>query len=254
MAEEEFRSLLKDIRKNGLIEPIWIYQGRIVDGRHRYKACVRAGITPVFREWDGNGSLVAFVMSLNLHRRNLTASQRATIAVKAKKSLEAEIKEDLRKRQSEGGKKAGKFRPQDESQVFTIFGKDLKPERNAQKEAAKLANVSKGYVADAEKVKEVSPETFERLGSGELSISQAKRELGLSKPKPSSPPIENHPPAPPVPQPAVSLLAEPVQFEAAFDEAAWGQIVAQASQFPPSQRTELVKRLRGLADDFDTSL
>ncbi len=90
MRDEDYHALLEDIRKHGLREPIWTYQGKIIDGRHRYRACLELGIEPRFREWDGNGSLVAFVISLNLHRRHLTSSQKAAIAVEILPWLEKE--------------------------------------------------------------------------------------------------------------------------------------------------------------------
>ena len=82
MSAEEFESLKSDIQSNGLLEPIWQYQGKIIDGRNRYRACLDVGVKPRFREWDGNGSLIAFVISLNLHRRHLTESQRGMIAAR----------------------------------------------------------------------------------------------------------------------------------------------------------------------------
>ena len=90
-----------DILENGQREPIWIYDGKIIDGRNRYRACRDAGIEPALRTWNGEGSLVQFVVSLNLHRRHLTSSQRAAIAAEALEQLKAEAKE----RQREGGRK-----------------------------------------------------------------------------------------------------------------------------------------------------
>ncbi len=77
-----FLALVEDIRQNGLIEPIWTYQAKIVDGRNRYRACLEAGVEPVFQEWSGTGTLAAFVVSKNLTRRHLSESQRSMIAAK----------------------------------------------------------------------------------------------------------------------------------------------------------------------------
>lgn len=82
MTAQEFMDLKADIADNGLREPIWMYQGKIVDGRNRYRACVDLGIEPDFREWTGDGDIVKFVLSLNLHRRHLNESQRAMVAEK----------------------------------------------------------------------------------------------------------------------------------------------------------------------------
>ena len=79
-----FQALKDDIQQHGLREPIRVYKGEIIDGRNRYRACCELGVTPVTREWDGAGSLVAFVASLNLHRRNLNVSQkRSTPSVRS---------------------------------------------------------------------------------------------------------------------------------------------------------------------------
>src|SRR5690349_6175265 len=93
MEGEDFAALVEDIRENGLLEPIWTHDGQIIDGRNRYRACEAAGVKPHFRQWDGTGSLVAFVVSLNLKRRHLTAAQRAMVAVDLLPLLEAEAKQ-----------------------------------------------------------------------------------------------------------------------------------------------------------------
>src|SRR5262245_58355928 len=81
MEGTEFEALKADIAANGLREPIWTFDGQIVDGRNRYRACQELGIEPATCEWNGRGSLVKFVVSLNLHRRHLTSSQSAVVAL-----------------------------------------------------------------------------------------------------------------------------------------------------------------------------
>ena len=86
MSDAEIQDLASDIRANGLIESIWTYQGKIVDGRNRYTACQIAGEEPRYQEWKGDDSeLVAFVLALNLKRRHLDASQRAVIGLAVEK-------------------------------------------------------------------------------------------------------------------------------------------------------------------------
>ncbi len=83
MGAREFQALCDDVRAHGLREPIWLHEdGRIIDGRHRYRACGVVGIEPQFRTWDGSGEVVSFVVSLNLHRRHLDESQRALVAAR----------------------------------------------------------------------------------------------------------------------------------------------------------------------------
>ena len=75
----ELDDFVKDVKEHGLREPIWTLDGKILDGRNRYRACVKAGVTPMFREWTGTDP-VAFVLSMNVHRRHLSVSQRAMVA------------------------------------------------------------------------------------------------------------------------------------------------------------------------------
>lgn len=93
MGEEEFAALVEDIKKNGLMEAIWLHDGKIIDGRNRYNACLKAGVKPIFREFNGSGSLVSFVLSLNLKRRHLDKGQKALVALNALPFYEAEAKE-----------------------------------------------------------------------------------------------------------------------------------------------------------------
>ena len=79
MEGTELTELSADIKKNGLIDPIWLYENKILDGRNRYRACQEVGVEPRFQSYPGNDPLQQ-VISLNLHRRHLNESQRAIVA------------------------------------------------------------------------------------------------------------------------------------------------------------------------------
>lgn len=94
MSAEQFDRLCADIKANGLLHPIMLFEGKILDGRHRYQACVKVGLKPRFEEYDGFDP-VSYVTSENAARRHLTPSQIAH-AVAAMADWE---REQARKRQ-----------------------------------------------------------------------------------------------------------------------------------------------------------
>ena len=150
-SEDELAGMTEDIEAHGLREPITVL-GRqwIVDGRTRYIA-MRNGNVPMeprhFRHWTGSDDeLFAFVMSENLHRRHLTASDRAVLAQTVRDRLARKVP-------------------------------------NARKEAARVTGASEGFIAAADQIKRTSPDVHERVRKGEITIPEAKRELGLDQPK-----------------------------------------------------------------------
>ena len=75
--------------------------GTLLDGRNRDRAGLEIGIESRLRTWEPKGeSEVAIVLSLNLHRRPLTSSQRACVAVSILPHLEARAQERERIRKS----------------------------------------------------------------------------------------------------------------------------------------------------------
>lgn len=78
---EDFNSLVQSIKDNGLQHPVVLYDGKVLDGRNRYRACLAAEIEPKTEVFAGRDPL-QFVLTNNLHRRHLTESQRAMVAAR----------------------------------------------------------------------------------------------------------------------------------------------------------------------------
>lgn len=167
----EFDTLKEDISENGLLENIWLHpDGRIIDGRNRYRACQEMGIKPRYRTWSGKGSLVSFAVSLNLHRRHLTSSQRAALAVDVLPMLEEEARE--RQATSTGGAtpQLVEKMPQAENKEPTASGK-------TRDRAADLFNTNGRYVSDAKVLYQEAPDIFAEVKTGEKTITKANREF-----------------------------------------------------------------------------
>lgn len=76
----ELNQLTDDIRKNGLLKPITLFEKMILDGRNRYLACKKAKVKTRFEDYAGDDP-VGFVVSNNIARRHLPANKRAEYAI-----------------------------------------------------------------------------------------------------------------------------------------------------------------------------
>lgn len=140
--------LTADIAANGQREPILILDGQVIDGRCRLRACEQLGIEPLVRHLGATvvGDPYVLAVSLNLHRRHLTESQRATVAAR----LET----------------ADRGRPHKDANWH-----DLPVTRD---DAAKLLNVGVRSVARAAKVlQDGIPELVAAVDQGEVAVSTA---------------------------------------------------------------------------------
>ena len=166
MRGEEYRGLLHDIQEHGLREPILLCDGQILDGRNRFRVCREIGIEPAFRKWDGKGgsSPLSVVLSLNLHRRHLTSSQRAAIAVEILPMLEAEAKERQGKR----------------TDLTSVKNLTEVPQR-ATDQAARMFDTNRDYVSAAKKVHEADPALLQKVRDGETHIADALRKVVKDK-------------------------------------------------------------------------
>jgi ParB-like chromosome segregation protein Spo0J len=166
MEGRPFAELVADILAQGLKEKIWLHDGKIIDGRNRYRACKEAGVEPEFREWDGKGSLVAFVCSLNLHRRHLDESQRAMIAAQIS-NIPQGVRSD----------RAAKVINLDIRDAVCVDPVTVE-------EAAKMMGVGRESVQMARVIRRDGDESLvDAVTEGKISIRAAKKVAKLPKPE-----------------------------------------------------------------------
>jgi hypothetical protein len=81
--ENNFANLKADIVQKGILEQIWLFEGRILDGRNRYKAAKACGLgltAANFRQFEGTpAEAEAFVFSTNFLRRQMTNAQKQAV-------------------------------------------------------------------------------------------------------------------------------------------------------------------------------
>lgn len=165
----EFDGLVADIKAHGLRQPIVLHGGMILDGGNRYRACVEAGVEPVFQEFQGD-SLVSFVLSANLHRRHLSAGQQAAIVASA---------QDWAKAQTVGKPKSG-----------NVTGLATVAERAAKSGASDKTQRM------ADKVAKADPELAKKVAHGEVSLPKAVQKVEAKTKKAAQPPAPLHVVAP----------------------------------------------------------
>jgi len=153
MEEPAFADFVADIKAHGVREPITLYKNHILDGRNRWLACQQLNIPCPQRAYEGKESdLLAFVVSKNLHRRQMSESQRAIVAARI-----ANMRQGART--------------------------DLQPKPNLAEvsthDAGTLLNVSTGSVKNAKTVlAKAEPEVTRAVERGRLAVSAAAKIAG----------------------------------------------------------------------------
>jgi hypothetical protein len=155
MGEKEFKSFADDIAANGLREPITLFQGMILEGRHRYSACTMHGVELRYEHFAGDEkAALAFVASKNLHRRHLTAQgKRDAIAAlikaqpeKSDRTIAEQIKvgKDTVRRIRKKAESTGAVAP-----VKKRVGKDGKARKQPARRASKASKAKAILAASA---------------------------------------------------------------------------------------------------------
>ena len=82
MPNDQYQELVDSIRESGdLMAEVRTLDDMVLDGWHRYRAALDAGVQPLIVPWSGDDP-AGYVIRQNAHRRHLTAGQRAICVAK----------------------------------------------------------------------------------------------------------------------------------------------------------------------------
>lgn len=174
MEDDEYEQLKQSIRLYGLLEPIVLHEGQVLDGRHRLQACLDVGAAAAFVDWEEPPDIppILWVLATNAHRRHLSAAQRASLAARVLRDL---VAEDERVPWVVPG-----CTPHDPHSTCTRAGTDEAHHSTnhvpaARRAAADALGVSPRAVAQAEHVHTWGdPELVEALNQGRVSLRTAE--------------------------------------------------------------------------------
>lgn len=159
------RSLAEDIRVHGLVEPGVIFDGELLDGRNRRRACAIAGVDFRTRTLAQCRSPAAYVLSANLHRRHLTAIQRAALAVRVEAFFAEEARERQRTGKSADGAAGGRGRKKPSVQNAPEVSEDA---GRARARAARSVGAGVRGAAVLSSIRRSAPDVFAAVEAGAL--------------------------------------------------------------------------------------
>ena len=155
MSDLSFEELVASIRERGLIHPIMLCEGKILDGKERHRACVAAGIEPKYETYSG-ADPVGFSLDVNKHRRHLPAYELAFIGEEL-----AKIKR--------GGSGANQYRSRAE-----VLGNTSATKLDSVQEIANQLGIGRQSILSARALKKhAEPNIIEMVKTGKVGIQSA---------------------------------------------------------------------------------
>jgi hypothetical protein len=157
MPEDDIKHLKESIHTLGLQVPIVLFDGKILDGRNRYKACLQLSQENTFKFEDKHfvsftgADPLEFVMSMYVDNRQQNESQRALVAA---------------------------------TLVNTTFGSNQWHKHTvvSEKDAARMAKVSVAQIKIAKEVmKRACPELIKKVREGDKRLGYANGLIGSAK-------------------------------------------------------------------------
>ena len=178
-SKEEYEELCESI-KQGFREhePILLFEGKILDGRHRYKAAIANNITPIFKQYEGDDPF-DYVKKTDFARRHYVSQEQKALIftdlITGSRKWQ-ETKQKIRKEQKakEWATKSGKVNKNEPAQPVQVHDDKERQER------AKVIGVNRGAIQRADLINK-NPELAAQVKSGTMPASKAVQEIQKQK-------------------------------------------------------------------------
>jgi ParB-like chromosome segregation protein Spo0J len=183
MSNLEFEALKEDIKTHGQLEPILYWKEMLVDGRNRLKACEELGIEAREVELTDETDPVDYVISHNLHRRNMSETQRAIVGAKLATFRNGANQHSRR----EGPEISGpSFTTEEASKLLNVSESSIEKAKRVINEGSativKLVELDKIKVSAAEKFIKATPDKKQQEQIAKQG-AEAVKEANKSQPK-----------------------------------------------------------------------
>jgi DNA modification methylase len=158
LSDTELADLAADIKEHGLVHPVVMFKAVLLDGRNRLAACKIAEVEPTFTEYDGDDP-IAFVISVNVMRRQLNPSQLACVAVE----LELMFAVEAKKRQSQAG---------GDKRALEVNLPQVNRAAQSRDQAATMVGVSGAMIQRAKAIKKADPKAFKQIMADTVTVNK----------------------------------------------------------------------------------
>jgi N6-adenosine-specific RNA methylase IME4 len=187
MAAAHAEAFKADVARNGVIVPLdTTPEGVVLDGRHRLRVALELGLKRVPVRVVDPPDQVDYILSAAIHRRHLSESQRAALAIR---------RADYLKRRAQAAKRKQANLRNGVADVAEL------PHRGRSRDlAAEWAGVSPRTIQNVIHVREKDPALFEQVETGAIAADRAVKEIARKER------YARIGPAPPLPEGTFDLI------------------------------------------------
>lgn len=185
MSPDEHARLKKSISEHGLMEPIMLYEGKILDGRNRYAVCQELGVEVFhgeFFEEEMGMTAVQFVLATNRDRRHLSPTQLSIVGARLREFYDDQAKERQKRKPVDS---VPENLPEQKGDARDQAGKAVGVSGKSIDHATKVLNKGtpalqqavesdKISVSKAAKVADLPPEDQDKIVAGEMELPPQK--------------------------------------------------------------------------------